>query len=47
VLAVRGMLVQALNPNAQRFYLAYGFVPSPSNPMLLMATLADLAEAAG
>lgn len=47
VLAVRGMLVQALNANAQKFYLACGFVPSPSDPMLLMATLADLAEAAG
>lgn len=47
VLAVRGMLVQALNPKAQGFYLACGFVPSPSDPMLLMATLADLAEAAG
>jgi len=47
VLAVRGMLVQALNPKAQAFYLACGFVQSPSDPMLLMATLADLAEAAG
>jgi GNAT superfamily N-acetyltransferase len=47
VLAVRGMLVQALNPKAQAFYLACGFVRSPSDPMLLMATLADLAEAAG
>lgn len=47
VLAVRGMLVQTLNPKAQAFYLACGFVQSPSDPMLLMATLADLEEAAG
>lgn len=47
VLEVRGMLVQALNPKAQAFYLACGFVPSPSDPMLLMATLADLATATG
>ncbi len=47
VLAVRGMLVQALNADAQKFYLACGFVPSPGDPMLLMATLADLTQAAG
>jgi hypothetical protein len=41
------MLVQALNADAQKFYLACGFVPSPSDPMLLMATLADLSQAAG
>lgn len=47
VLAVRGMLVQALNADAQKFYHACGFVPSPSDPMMLMATLADLSQAAG
>ena len=46
-LAVRGLLVQALNPEAQRFYLACGFVPSPADPMLLMATLPDLRAALG
>jgi len=47
VLAVRGLLVQALNPEAQRFYLACGFTPSPAEPMLLMATMTDLAAALG
>jgi GNAT superfamily N-acetyltransferase len=45
VLAVRGLLVQALNEDARRFYLACGFEPSPHSPMLLMATLRDLAAA--
>ncbi len=45
VLAVRGLLVQALGENARRFYLACGFEPSPHDPMLLMATLRDLAAA--
>ena len=47
VLAVRGLLVQALNPEAQRFYLACGFTPSPAEPMLLMATMTDLTAALG
>jgi threonine/homoserine/homoserine lactone efflux protein len=47
VLAVRGLLVQALNPEAQRFYLACGFTSSPAEPMLLMATMTDLAAALG
>ena len=47
VLAVRGLLVQALNPQAQRFYLACGFTPSPAEPMLLMATMTDLTAAPG
>lgn len=44
-LAVRGLLVQALNPEAQRFYVACGFTASPTDPMLLMATLSDLRAA--
>lgn len=46
-LAVRGLLVQALNLEAQRFYLACGFVTSPADPMLLMATLSDVRAALG
>lgn len=44
-LAVRGLLVQALNAEAQRFYVACGFTASPTDPMLLMATLSDLRAA--
>lgn len=47
VLAVCGMLVQALNADAQRFYEACGFTPSPVDPMMLMATMADLRGALG
>jgi GNAT superfamily N-acetyltransferase len=46
-LAVRGLLVQALNPAAQGFYLSCGFVVSPIDPMVLMATLQDLRAALG
>ena len=46
-LAVRGLLVQALNPAAQGFYLSCGFVVSPIDPMVLMATLPDLRAALG
>jgi GNAT superfamily N-acetyltransferase len=47
VLAVRGLLVQALNADAQRFYQACGFTPSPIDPMTLMATMTDLKAALG
>jgi GNAT superfamily N-acetyltransferase len=47
VLAVRGLLVQALNEDARRFYLGCGFMASPAEPMLLMATIADLTAAIG
>ena len=46
-LAMRGLLVQALNEDAMRFYLACGFIPSPGEPRLLMATMTDLASALG
>lgn len=46
-IGVRGILVQALGEGAQRFYLACGFVPSPGDPMLLMATLGDVTSALG
>jgi hypothetical protein len=42
---VRGLLVQALNADAQRFYQACGFTPSPADPMMLMATMNDLKAA--
>jgi GNAT superfamily N-acetyltransferase len=46
-IAVRGILVQALNEDAARFYRACGFLPSPGDPVLLMATLADVTAALG
>jgi GNAT superfamily N-acetyltransferase len=39
---VRALLVQALNAQARGFYLHYGFVPSPHNPMTLMLCLHTL-----
>ncbi len=46
-IGVRGILVQALGEEAQRFYLACGFTASPGDPMLLMATLGDVTAALG
>ena len=46
-IGVRGILVQAISENAARFYRACGFVPSPGDPMLLMATLGDVTAALG
>jgi GNAT superfamily N-acetyltransferase len=42
-LAIRGLVVHALSDQARAFYLALGLEASPVNPMILMATLADLA----
>lgn len=36
---VRALLVHALHERARGFYLHYGFVPSPANPMTLMLAL--------
>jgi GNAT superfamily N-acetyltransferase len=47
VLAVRGLLVQAIDEPARAFYLACGLTPSPADPMLLMATMGDLAAVLG
>ena len=46
-IAIRGILVQAISEDARRFYIACGFVPSPGDPMLLMATLGDVTSALG
>jgi GNAT superfamily N-acetyltransferase len=40
---IRAMLIHALSDEAKRFYEKYGFVASPSDPMMLMATMGDLA----
>ena len=36
---VRALLVHALNEHARQFYIHYGFVGSPVNPMTLMLVL--------
>ena len=41
-IGIRGMIVQALSTEARAFYERVGFDPSPSDPMLLMITLAEL-----
>lgn len=38
-IGVRALLVHALNECAKQFYIHYGFVPSPVNPMTLMLPL--------
>ncbi len=45
-IGIRGMLVHALSESARTFYEHVGFEPSPLDPMTLMATLADIREAA-
>lgn len=42
VIGIRGLLVNAVSPEARAFYLALGMSPSPLDPMTLMVTLADL-----
>lgn len=42
LIGIRGMLVHALSDDARAFYEQLGFVPSPEDPMILMALLADL-----
>jgi GNAT superfamily N-acetyltransferase len=44
IIGIRGLMVQALSPEAKRFYENVGFDASPLDPMLLMITLADLAD---
>lgn len=45
-IGIRGMTVQALSDEAQAFYEAVGFEPSPLAPGLLMISLTDLAALA-
>lgn len=44
-IGIQGMLVHALSDEAKAFYERVGFDPSPLDPMMLMATLADLQAA--
>lgn len=38
---VKAILVHALSEEARKFYLRYGFIESPLDPMILMITLKD------
>ena len=42
VIGIRGIVVHTISDEAKAFYLAIGFEPSPSEPMTLMVTLADI-----
>ena len=42
ILGIRGVLVHAISDGARAFYEAVGFLPSPSDPMMLMVGLHDL-----
>ena len=46
-LAIRGILVDAIDVKAKTFYEHFGFRPSPLFPMKLMVTLADIERAVG
>ncbi len=46
-LGIRGIVVHAISDQARAFYLALGFDPSPSEPMTLMVTLADIRHLIG
>ncbi|ARQ61103.1 UNVERIFIED_ORG: GNAT superfamily N-acetyltransferase [Rhizobium etli] len=45
ILGIRGLLVHAISDGARAFYEAVGFLPSPSDPMMLMVGLHDLNSA--
>lgn len=45
ILGIRGLLVHAISEDAKAFYVALGFLPSPSDPMTLMVGLHDLNSA--
>jgi GNAT superfamily N-acetyltransferase len=42
IIGIRGVVVHAISPVAKAFYLALGLETSRIQPMLLMATLADV-----
>ena len=46
-LGIRGIVVHAISDQAKAFYLALGFDPSPTEPMTLMVTLADIRHLLG
>ena len=44
-IGIRGILVHAISEQARNFYLALGFDECPGQPMMLVATVADLRAA--
>ena len=44
-IGIRGIVVHAISAEAKNFYLALGFDASPSDPMVLTVTLADVRAA--
>ena len=44
-IGIRGIVVHALSTKARDFYLALGFDPSPTKPMMLMVSLTDIRAA--
>jgi hypothetical protein len=44
-LGIRVLIVHAISDQARAFTLAWGFEPSPLEPMTLVVTLADLRDA--
>lgn len=45
LVGIRGMIVHAISVEAKAFYLARGFLPSPTSEMTLMIPLGDLKAA--
>ena len=45
IIGIRAIIVHAVSPEAQAFYLAVGFEPSRLQAMTLMATLPDIQAA--
>lgn len=43
-IGIRGIIVHALSEEAQQFYIALGFDPSPADAMTLLVTLRDLSR---
>ena len=41
-IGIRGLIVHAISDDAKAFYLALGFLPSPTHEMTLMIPLGDL-----
>ncbi len=41
-IGIRGLLVHAISDEAKAFYLRLGLMPSPLDPMILMATVSEL-----
>jgi GNAT superfamily N-acetyltransferase len=44
-IGIRGIVVHAISEAARTFYISLGFDPCPSEPMTLVATLADIRAA--